>query len=194
MPSTPIILIRLPPWVPGFLATTPQVCTGDDQAMGLAIALGRENSQRGTGGPFGALVLESASGRLIAAGLNLVVGSHCSIAHAELVALSVAQQHLGDDDLAAAVPGGCTLVSSAEPCAMCMGAIPWSGVTRLVCGARDADVRQAGFDEGDKPADWVEAYRRRGIAVTRDCRRSQAQAALLEYAAAGGRIYGPGWH
>ena len=155
---------------------------------------GGRNRRRGTGGPFGALVLESASRRLIAAGLNLVVGSHCSIAHAELVALSVAQQQLRDDDLAAAVPGGCTLVSSAEPCAMCMGAIPWSGVTRLVCGARDADVRQAGFDEGDKPADWVEAYRRRGIAVTRDCRRSQARALLLEYTAAGGRIYGPGRH
>ena len=192
MHSTHAIQICLPAWVPDFLAAGPQVCVDDDQAMGLAIDLARENCRRGTGGPFGALVMESASGRVVAGGVNLVVASHCSIAHAEMVALAVAQQGLRDCDLAAAIPGGCTLVSSAEPCAMCMGALPWSGVTRLVCGARDEDARAAGFDEGDKPADWVDAYARRGIAVTRDRRRAWARAVLLEYAKAGGRIYGPG--
>jgi tRNA(Arg) A34 adenosine deaminase TadA len=74
---------------------------------------------------------------------------------------------------------------------MCMGAVPWCGIGRLLCGARDTDARAAGFDEGDKPADWGDAYRRRGIAVTRDCLRAAASAVLLDYAAAGGLIYGP---
>ena len=113
------------------------------------------------------------------------------MAHAELLALGTAQQALGGHDLGQLVPGGCTLVSSAEPCAMCLGALPWAGIGRLLCGARDEDVRAAGFDEGDKPADWVQAYRRRGIEVTRDCLRSEAAAVLRDYAATGGPIYGP---
>ena len=95
-----------------------------------------------------------------------------------------------NDNLAA---GGraVTLYSTAEPCAMCLGAIPWSGVNRVVCGARDADVRAVGFDEGDKPVRWVEKFRRRGIAVTRDVRRAEAVGLLARYAAEGGVQYGP---
>lgn len=183
------IRIALPPWVEGFLAGRPTHYPDDPAAMDLAIALARENLGRGSGGPFGALVLESASGRLAAVGVNLVVAARCSIAHAEMVALASLQQGLGRHDLGRAVPGGYVLVSSAEPCAMCMGALPWSGIGRLVCGARDEDVRAAGFDEGDKPQDWPAAFARRGIALARDCRRAQASAVLQAYAASGGPIY-----
>ena len=129
------------------------------------------------------------TGQLISVGVNLVLSSRCSIAHAEIVALALAQQGLGGHDLASAVPGACTLVSSAEPCAMCMGAVPWSGVRRLVCGARDEDVRAVGFDEGDKPVDWQAAFARRGIRVTRDCLRDRARAVLQAYIENEGRIY-----
>jgi tRNA(Arg) A34 adenosine deaminase TadA len=185
------IHIELPPWVDEVLAAWPRILANDEAAMGLAVALARENVRRGSGGPFGALVLESAGRALLAVGVNQVLGSRCSLAHAELVAIGLVQQAMGSHDLGELVPGGCTLVSSAEPCAMCLGAIPWAGIRRVVCGARDEDARAAGFDEGDKPADWVGAYQRRGIAITRDCLRGEARAVLLEYAAAGGPIYGP---
>lgn len=81
------------------------------------------------------------------------------------------------------------LYTSAEPCAMCMGAIPWSGVDRVVCAAADADVRAIGFDEGDKPGDWVAACRRRGIAVASGVLRDEAVAVLLAYQASGGVVY-----
>ncbi len=181
------IRIALPHWIGDLLAAWPARFADDESAMALAIALARENVHRASGGPFGALVLESASGRLVSVGVNLVVSSRCSIAHAEMVALASAQQGFGGHDLAAA--GKLALVSSAEPCAMCMGAIPWSGLRRVVCGARDADVRAAGFDEGNKPHDWLSAFARRGIAVTRDCLRAEANAVLQEYAASGGPIY-----
>lgn len=80
--------------------------------------------------------------------------------------------------------------SSAEPCAMCLAAIPWSGARRLVCGARDEDVRAIGFDEGDKPGAWLEHYHRRGIQVTRDVMRPQAVQLLARYQAEGGVVYG----
>mgnify|MGYP001822951092 CR=1 FL=1 len=184
------IRIEPPEWLGPLLRAWPDRFADTTEAMGLAIALARENARQG-GGPFGALVLEGASGRLVSAGVNRVLASHCAVAHAELVALSIAQQGLGTADLGAALPGGCTLVSSAEPCAMCLGAIPWAGVTRLVCGARDRDVRATGFDEGDKPADWPAALARRGIHSIRDCRRAEAVAVLRRYADAGGIIYGP---
>ena len=72
---------------------------------------------------------------------------------------------------------------------MCMGAIPWSGVHRIVVAARDEDVRAIGFDEGVKPIDWIDVYRRRGIDVTRDVLRDDAVAVLRAYAQGGGLLY-----
>jgi tRNA(Arg) A34 adenosine deaminase TadA len=72
---------------------------------------------------------------------------------------------------------------------MCLGAIPWSGVRRLVCGARGDDVCAIGFDEGAKPADWVGELRKRGIEVVQDVLRQEAQDVLRQYAEAGGKIY-----
>jgi tRNA(Arg) A34 adenosine deaminase TadA len=74
---------------------------------------------------------------------------------------------------------------------MCLGAVTWSGIRRLVCGARGSDAEEIGFDEGEKPANWVDALERRGIAVLRDIRREQAAMVLKEYCAAGGVIYNP---
>lgn len=159
----------------------------EDSAMALAIELARAAAAHEDGGPFGAAVIDPADGRLVAAGPNLVFAGGASLAHAEMVALTLAQRALATPDLSES--GELTLVSSAEPCAMCLGALPWSGVRRLVCGARDADVRAVGFDEGSKPAGWVEALEARGIGVVRDVRREEAVKALRTYVAGGGRLY-----
>ena len=176
--------LRLPAWVPEIVASHPGP-HDDGSAMSLAVALAAEGAARGAGGPVGAVVLDREGG-LVAAGPNLVFADGASLAHAEMVALTLAQQALGTPDLSGA---GLTLVSSAEPCAMCLGALPWSGIGRLVCGARDADVRVVGFDEGAKPPGWVEALTTRGIAVTRDVGREAAARVLREYAETGGRLY-----
>ena len=59
----------------------------------------------------------------------------------------------------------------------------------MICGARDEDARRIGFDEGDKPADWIGLLGRRGIEVIQDVFRSEATAVLEGYARAGGPIY-----
>jgi tRNA(Arg) A34 adenosine deaminase TadA len=158
--------------------------------MELAIELARRNVEQRTGGPFGAAVFEVASGKLVSVGVNLVEASHCSMAHAEMVAVALAQQALGCYDLSAA--GIYELATSVEPCAMCLGAIPWSGLRRVVCGAYGQDAAAIGFDEGAKPADWVGALQQRGIEVIRHVRRDEARAVLQQYAATGGLIYNPG--
>jgi tRNA(Arg) A34 adenosine deaminase TadA len=134
-------------------------------------------------------VFEQVSGRLLAVGVNRVVASGCSTAHAEVLALALAQQAQGGFDLGAPGQPACELVSSAEPCLMCLGATLWSGVRHLVYGATDADVRTIGFDEGPKPADWAGEFRRRGIEVTGPLLRPRAAALLRAYRDGGGMIY-----
>lgn len=169
------LTIALPDWLH---PATPLVFGDDVAAMAFAVQLSRRNVAEG-GGPFAALVLD-AQGGLVAAGVNRVLDQGNSVLHAEMVALMLAQQKLGTHDLRRAGP--LTLVTSCAPCAMCLGAIPWAGVARVVCGARGEDAEAIGFDEGDKPAAWPAALQRRGITVLEDVDREAAAAVLADYA------------
>ncbi len=180
--------IPIPEWVGAFLKEKPVLYAAPEDRMRLAIELGRMNVRAGTGGPFGAAVFTS-NGRLIAPGMNLVTTLNCSVLHAEIVALVTAQQTLGRYDLSDGGKECFELVSGAEPCAMCLGSIPWAGVSRLVIGARDEDIRAIGFDEGIKPGGWIDGFEKRGIVVLRDVLREDAVSVLKEYVAAGGVIY-----
>jgi tRNA(Arg) A34 adenosine deaminase TadA len=157
--------------------------------MRLAIELSRLNVEHGSGGPFGAAIFDAVTGELISVGVNRVVPNSCSFAHAEMMAIGLAQAKRGTYDLGGFGMNPHQLVTSTEPCAMCFGAIPWSGLRGLVCGARDSDARSIGFDEGPKIRDWDKELVRRGIAVQRDVLREEARIALLAYGQRGGEIY-----
>lgn len=180
--------IELPQWVLDITQTQDVILPTIEERMDFVITLAANNIQH-DGGPFGAAVFERQSGRLIAPGINLVLQSNCSVVHAEIVAIILAQQKVANFDLGAAGLPDYQLVSSTEPCAMCLGAIPWSGISSLVCGARDEDARSIGFDEGDKPEDWPGKLRLRSIGVTRDILRDKAKAVMQHYIDAGGVIY-----
>ena len=157
--------------------------------MDLVIELARTNVDLQTGGPFGAAVFDIETGEVLAPGVNLVVSTQAALAHAEMLAIAIAGRALESFDLGVRAT---ELVTSIEPCAMCLGAVPWSGVRRLVCGGRDEDARRIGFDEGDKPEDWIDRLRRRGIEVVRDVSRAEAVSVLENYARSGGIIYNSG--
>ena len=74
---------------------------------------------------------------------------------------------------------------------MCLGAVPWSGVSRLICAARDEDARKIGFDEGSKPANWITELEKRRITILRDILRPEAVKVLETYRSSGGLIYNP---
>jgi len=171
-------------WQQAHCASYPDIKT----RMQLAIELSATNVEQRTGGPFGAIIFNRASGRLISAGVNRVVACHASIAHAEIMAITAAQQQLGHFDLSARIPS-CELITSCEPCAMCFGAMPWSGIHHLVCAARDGDARAIGFDEGPKMDNWQEQLQTRHISVQTDVCRSDAVAVLQAYAKHQGAIY-----
>ena len=161
----------------------------DELKMRFAIELARTNVESGSGGPFGAAVFEAESGFLVSAGVNLVEGARASIAHAEIVALTLAQQSVDHFDLGAPDLPRHELFSSTEPCAMCLGSIPWSGVERLVCAATAEDAEAIGFDEGAKPEAWVHSLEIRGVRVDREMLRSEGKRVLEKYSETGGLIY-----
>lgn len=178
---------ELPDWVKPFLADRSSPLSSINERMKLAIALSRESVLQKTGGPFGAVVVHEQTGEVVSVGINLVTTAGLSIAHAEMVALSLAQLSMGQWNLSHTGP--MQLVTSCEPCAMCFGALPWSGISSLVCGARKRDAEAAGFDEGDKPGHWVKSLQRRGIEVERGVLRPEAAAVLAYYSDNGGAIY-----
>ncbi len=185
----PSVTLRLPDWIGEVIADLDLTYPTIEDRMRLAVELSQESIHRGTGGPFGAAIFDRETNKLLAPGVNLVLSSGYSFAHAEMVAIMVAQQLVGDFDLGGEGQPSYELVASTEPCSMCFGAIPWSGVRHLVCGARGEDAEAVGFDEGTKPAEWVRSLEERGITVERDVLRDEAASVLREYAERGGEIY-----
>jgi tRNA(Arg) A34 adenosine deaminase TadA len=174
------IQISLPDWI---FAECDLVSSrqSDDDRMALAIELARRNVEHG-GGPFGAVVFETATGRAIAPGVNWVVPGSCSLLHAEVVALIFAQARLQSFTLAT---GDFELFTSSDPCMQCLGACHWAGLSRLVCGAPLAAAEAAGFDEGPRAADWREQLVARGTGVRTDVLGERAAEVLREYARRG---------
>ena len=105
-----------------------------------AIDLATENVRLGRGGPFGAVIVHD--GVVIAEGANLVTHHHDPTAHAEIVAIREACRIRQAFELR-----GCTLYSSCEPCPMCLGAIYWARLDRLVFASTRDDAAEAGFDD-----------------------------------------------
>lgn len=184
----PQLTISLPDWAEKILAENSESKFADEETkMKLAIELSELNMKHKTGGPFGAAIF--CDNKLIAVGVNLVTSVDCSVAHAEITAIISAQNRLKTYDLSQ--KGSFELATSTEPCCMCMGAVIWSGLRGLICGATDSDAREAGFDEGPKPDDWQQQYRNRSITVKTAVLRDEAKNVLETYKTQGGAIYNP---
>jgi tRNA(Arg) A34 adenosine deaminase TadA len=186
--KTAPLKIELPAWLSAKLSKAGPL--GNVRArMAFAIELSRENVQHGTGGPFGAVIADTETGRILSAGVNLVEHQTNSVLHAEIVAIMFAERALGTWSLAAPGHPKYELVTSSSPCAMCLGAALWSGVAALISGARTEDVQAIGFDEGPVFDESFDYLRQRGMVIARDVMREEARAVLREYQARGGTIY-----
>ena len=172
----------LPDWVPDFVGTRLESPLGTpEQRMALVHALADRNYLAGNGGPFAAVVCDPLTGELISAGVNVVLSSGLSSMHAEVTAISLAQVKVGGWDLGSLRPG-LELAVNWRPCAMCLGAVLWSGVTRLVVAGDGPELEElTGFDEGPVVADWAAQLERRGLAVQQDILRDGALATFTAY-------------
>jgi tRNA(Arg) A34 adenosine deaminase TadA len=105
------------------LVTSRRVTEGDRRWLERAVALAWQARERGDH-PFGALLVLPGGGLLEA--LNSVVTGGDPTGHAETNLVRLA----GKADRASL--SGSVLYTSTEPCAMCAGAIYWSGIGRVV--------------------------------------------------------------
>jgi tRNA(Arg) A34 adenosine deaminase TadA len=179
--------LTLPLWLRDSIDDT-RLYTDDEARVALAIELARGNVENRSGGPFGAAVFTD-EGRLVSVGVNRVMAQSCSVAHAEIMAYTLAQQRLQRHRLN---EGGekFVLATSAQPCCQCYGATMWAGIDELLIGARSDDVEQlTGFDEGPLPADWIGELEKRGVRVKRDVLRESAREVLARYVELGGAAY-----
>ena len=112
----------------------------DPRFLREAIRLSVENVHTGHGGPFGAVVVREE--QIIGSGKNLVLRDNDPTAHAEVVAIRGACEHRQSFSLA-----GCTIYASCEPCPMCLSAILWARLDRIVYAASRHDAAEAGFDD-----------------------------------------------
>lgn len=182
--------VSMPAWSASARAEFGAEMPAIEDRMRMVIRFARLNVEHETGGPFAAGVFESVSGRLVAIGVNRVVASDCSSAHAEIVALSMAQQQLGTFDLGANGLPSHQLVVNWRPCAMCCGAVVWSGVRELViAGSGPALEDITGFDEGPRHPGWKGELGGRGIAVIDDVLGEEACAVFRQFRDSGALVY-----
>jgi tRNA(Arg) A34 adenosine deaminase TadA len=177
--------VQLPAWIADELAGVPDILPDVADRMALVHRLADRNWREGDGGPFAALVAETATGRIVSVGVNVVLGSGVSSAHAEVTALGTAQTRVGSWDLGGADLPEHELVVNWRPCVQCYGAAMWSGVRSLVVAGSGPELEQIStFDEGPMVDDWAEQFEARGIRVTQDVLRDEALAVFRAYRAA----------
>jgi tRNA(adenine34) deaminase len=105
--------------------------TGHEATMRIALAEAQAAAERGEA-PIGAVILDPATGEILARASNAPIASHDPTAHAEILAIRAAAAKLGNYRLT-----GLTLVVTLEPCVMCAGAISHARIGTLVYGAAD---------------------------------------------------------
>lgn len=182
--------LGLPDWAVDELNELPGYFSTREDRMAAVIQFSRMNFQRRTGGPFAAGVFERDTGRLIVIGVNRVVPFNCSSAHAEVIAISLAQKHLGVYDLGAAGLPVHQIVVNWRPCAMCFGAVLWSGVRSLVIAGDGPELEEiTGFDEGPVHPEWRSELERRGIELVEDVLREEAIEVYKEFSASREFVY-----
>jgi tRNA(Arg) A34 adenosine deaminase TadA len=129
--------------------TTPQLLTPVEEAhLRRAIELAHEARADGRH-PFGALIVSAQGKVMVESRNNAIRPSGDPTQHAELLACAAAGRRFPEEELRTA-----TLYTSTEPCAMCAGAIYWTGISRVVYALAEAGLyRYTGSNEQNPTLD-----------------------------------------
>lgn len=132
----------------------------DEQHLLAAIELARRSRENGNH-PFGALLVDAAGEIVLEAENTVLTESDCTN-HAELNLVRAANRRFDEASLV-----GCTLYASTEPCAMCSGAIYWSGIGRVVFALSGAALNAMveGGEESELALPCREVFARGGRVV-----------------------------
>jgi guanine deaminase len=153
----------------------------DARFLEEAIALAAKALEDDLGGPFGALVVRD--GTVLGRARNHVLGHHDPTAHAEVEAIREAARSLGTHEL-----DGATIYASCEPCPMCLGAIYWAGIARVVYAADRNAAARAGFDDAALYEEFGRAPEDRRLQYDRRT-HPEAERIMRAWKEGGGRVY-----
>ncbi len=142
--------------------------TWTQQAIQLAI-----DSVAKGGGPFGAIIVKDST--IIGRGNNQVTLNNDPTAHAEIIAIRDACKTIHNFNL-----DGCTLYTSCEPCPMCLSAIYWARINRVVYAASGDDAAQAGFDDTFIAREICLPHTHKSLAIEQ-CNCSNATQSFIEW-------------
>lgn len=182
--------LSLPEWAVEEMANLPSTLPTLEERMAIVIRFSRLNFEQKTGGPFAAGVFERDTGKPVVVGVNRVVPSHCSSAHAEVMTLSLAQHILGTHDLGGPGMPAYQLVVNWRPCVMCYGAVIWSGIRSLAIAGSGPELETiTGFDEGPIHPEWQQELARRGIDFIDNVLTDEAVKVFRDFAASGALVY-----
>ncbi len=104
----------------------------------IALEEAKKGMEKGEGGPFGAVIVKK--GEIIAKAHNEVLKTNDPTAHAEIVAIRKASKKLNRFDLS-----DCEIISTCEPCPMCLSAIYWAKIKKLYYICTRDDAEKIGF-------------------------------------------------
>jgi tRNA(Arg) A34 adenosine deaminase TadA len=184
------IHLTMPDWWAEEMARLPTHLATVEERMAAVLRFARLNFARGTGGPFAAGVFERDTGKLLVIGVNRVMPTNCSSAHAEVMTLSLAQKLIGHYDLGASGQPVHQLVVNWLPCAMCFGATLWSGIRSLVIAGDGPELEQlTGFDEGPIHPEWPAELQKRGIELINNVLREEACAVYRDFGRSNAFVY-----
>jgi len=147
----------------------------DKKFMDIAIEISKNSTF-----PYGAIIVKN--NKIIGRSDSNTIVSKSEISHAELVAIEDAMEHLGGH-LSAEGGKGTTIYSSCEPCAMCMGAILYTGVERMVYGATIEDSKECVNEILIKAEDIANSCTNRKIEIVKEFEREKAIEVLNEWKA-----------
>lgn len=109
-----------------------------EKYMEMACKSANEGMNNNEGGPFGAVIIKD--NKIVSVAHNTVLKSNDPTAHAEVNAIRMAGKELNTFDLK-----DCTLITTSEPCPMCMSAIIWANIKTVYYGTNRKDVAKIGF-------------------------------------------------
>jgi tRNA(Arg) A34 adenosine deaminase TadA len=119
--------------------------SADEALLRRAFEVARQSRRRGNH-PFGAVLADTAGTVLMEQGNGFSEQDRDMTAHAERLLASRASRAYSTSFLAS-----CTVYSSAEPCAMCAGAIYWAGIGRVVFGQTEKSLKATTGNHPDNP-------------------------------------------
>jgi tRNA(Arg) A34 adenosine deaminase TadA len=117
----------------------------DEELLRRSFAVARRSRERGDH-PFGSVLADKNGFVIMEQGNGYTSEGGDRTAHAEKLLASWAAKNLSLAELAQ-----CTLYTSAEPCAMCSGAIYWAGIGRVVFGQTERDLKAQTGDHDENP-------------------------------------------